>query len=58
MDAFLKIYLPLFLVAFIAWVFVVPSLKVYKQTGINPFRFATKHNPTHDYVGSSMKVFI
>lgn len=58
MDAFLKICLPLFLVAFIAWVFVVPSLKVYKQTGINPFRFATKHNPTHDYVGNSMKVFI
>lgn len=58
MDAFLAIYLPLFLVAFIAWVFVVPSLKVYKQTGINPFRFATKHNPTHDYVGNTMKVFI
>ena len=58
MDAFLKIYLPVFLVTFIAWVFVVPSLKVYKQTRINPFRFATKHNPTHDYVGNSMKVFI
>jgi protein-S-isoprenylcysteine O-methyltransferase Ste14 len=58
MDAFLKIYLPIFLAAFIAWVFVVPSLKVYKKTGINPFRFATKQNPTHDYVGNSMKVFI
>lgn len=58
MDGFLKIYLPVFLMAFIAWVFVVPSVRVYRQTGINPFRFATKHNPTHDYVGNTMKVFI
>lgn len=58
MNGFLKIYLPVFFVVFIVWVFIVPSINVYKQTGINPFRFATKHNPTHDYVGNIMKVFI
>lgn len=58
MDAFLKIYLPIFLVGFILLVFVVPSIRVYRQTGINPFRFATKHDEAHDYIGASMKVFI
>ena len=58
MDAFLKIYLPLFFVGFILLVFVVPSVRVYRQTGINPFRFATKHDEAHDYIGASMKVFI
>lgn len=38
---FLKIYLPVFLVVFIVLVFVVPSVRVYRQTGINPFRFVT-----------------
>lgn len=58
MDAFLKIYLPLFFIGFILLVFVVPSVRVYRQTGINPFRFATKHDEAHDYIGASMKVFI
>ena len=58
MDAFLKIYLPIFLVGFILLVFVVPSVRVYLQTGINPFRFATKHDKAHDFIGASMKVFI
>jgi protein-S-isoprenylcysteine O-methyltransferase Ste14 len=58
MDAFLKIYLPIFLVGFILLVFVVPSVRVYQQTGINPFRFATKHDQAHDFIGASMKVFI
>lgn len=58
MDAFITIYLPIFFIGFILLVFVVPSVKVYRQTGINPFRFATKHNPAHDYVGGSMKLFI
>lgn len=58
MDAFLKPYLLIFFVAFIVLVFVVPSVRVYRKTGINPFRFATSHSPLHDYVGNSMKVFI
>ena len=58
MDAILKIYLPFYFIGFILLVFVFPSIRVYRQTGVNPFRFATGHNPTHDYVGNSMKVFI
>lgn len=58
MGAFLKVYLPLFFIVFVLLVFVMPSWKVYKQTGINPFRFATKHNPAHDYLGNSMKAFV
>ncbi len=58
MDAFLKLYLPLFLVGFILLVFVVPSVRLYRQTGINPFRFTTNHDKAHDYIGASMKVFI
>ena len=58
MDAFIKIYLPIFFVAFIMLVFVMPSVRVYKQTGINPFRFATRHDAAHDYLGNSMKGFI
>lgn len=50
--------MPIFLIGFIVLVFVVPSVRVYKQTGINPFRFATKHNEAHDYIGATMKVFI
>lgn len=58
MDAFLKLYMPVFFIVFIVLVFIAPSVRVYKKTGINPFRFATSHNPIHDYVGNSMKVFI
>lgn len=58
MDSFLKIYLPLFLISFIVLVFVIPSIRIYKQTGINPFRFATNIDGAHDYIGASMKVFI
>lgn len=58
MEAFLKYYLPVFVLGFIVLVFVVPSVRVYKQTGINPFRFITKTHQTHDFVGATMKLFI
>lgn len=57
MDTFLKIYLPVFIILFIILVFVVPSVRVYKKTGINPFRFTTNLYK-HDYVGATMKIFI
>lgn len=57
-PAFLQIYLPLFLAGFIILVFVIPSIRVYRQTGINPFRFATGDHAAHDYIGRTMKVFI
>jgi len=58
MDSFLRIYLPIFIILFIVLVFIVPSVRVYKKTGINPFRFVTNQDKAHDYVGASMKIFI
>lgn len=58
MEAFLRVYLPVFLLSFIALVFIVPTVRVYRQTGINPFRFATRHDAAHDFIGRSMKGFI
>lgn len=58
MEALLKYYLPVFVIGFILLVFVLPSIRVYKQTRINPFRFKTNIHKTHDFVGATMKVFI
>ena len=58
MEFSLRIYLPVFIIGFILLVFVLPSLKVYWQTGINPFRFKVNHHPAHDYIGAAMKWFI
>ena len=58
MESFLKIYLLLFVVFFIVLVFILPSMRVYRKTGINPFRFITNHDTAHDFVGMSMKGFI
>ena len=58
MHRLLPIYLPVFVFLFILLAFLVPSLRVYRQTGINPFRFATRHNALHDYVGGVMKVLV
>jgi protein-S-isoprenylcysteine O-methyltransferase Ste14 len=58
MNDFLKLYLPLFLFGYLVLVFVVPSIRVHRQTGINPFRFTTNHHTAHDYIGAALKVFI
>jgi protein-S-isoprenylcysteine O-methyltransferase Ste14 len=58
MEFILKLYLPIFLVGFVLLVFVMPSVRVYRQTGINPFRFATHYDEAHDYIGKLLKVFI
>lgn len=54
MLLFLNYYLPLFLVAYLVITFVLPSVRVYKQTGINPVTFGKSDN-AHDYIGSVMK---
>ena len=51
----LKIYLPLFLVVYLLITFVVPSVRVYRSTGINPVTFGKSDN-AHDYIGFIMKV--
>jgi len=58
MEMFIKIYIPVFFLLFIAWVFVIPSLNVYKKTGVNPFRFISNEDSAYDFLGVSMKVFI
>lgn len=55
MEDFLKYYLPLFLLAYLLITFVIPSVRVYKQTGINPVTFGKSDN-AHDYIGFIMKV--
>lgn len=55
MENFLTYYLPLFLLAYLLITFVIPSVKVYKQTGINPVTFGKSDN-AHDYIGFIMKV--
>jgi len=52
---FVKYYLPVFLLAYLLITFVLPSIRVYKQTGINPVTFGSSDN-AHDYIGSIMKV--
>lgn len=53
----LKIYLPLYLLAYILIAFVVPTYRTFKKTGINPITFAKTDN-AHDYIGFVMKLLI
>jgi protein-S-isoprenylcysteine O-methyltransferase Ste14 len=55
MNEFIKYYLPVFLIAYLLVTFVLPSMRVYKQTGINPVTFGKSGN-AHDYIGTIMKV--
>jgi protein-S-isoprenylcysteine O-methyltransferase Ste14 len=54
MENFLRNYLPIFLFAYLLITFVLPSVRVYKQTGINPVTFGKSDN-AHDYIGGVMK---
>jgi hypothetical protein len=53
----LRIYLPIYFLLFIIIAFVIPNIRVYKQTGINPVTFGKSDN-AHDYLGKVMKVLI
>lgn len=53
-TAFLKVYLPLFLLLYLLVTFVVPSWRVYRRTGIHPVTFG-KSDSAHDYIGRWMK---
>nr|WP_294908907.1 isoprenylcysteine carboxylmethyltransferase family protein [uncultured Lacibacter sp.] len=55
MISFLPYYLPVFLVLYLLVTFVLPSIRVYRQTGINPVTFGKTDN-AHDYIGLVMKV--
>jgi protein-S-isoprenylcysteine O-methyltransferase Ste14 len=53
----LRIYLPIYFLLFLVIAFVIPSIRVYKQTGISPVTFGKSDN-AHDYLGKVMKVLI
>src|SRR5690349_13479136 len=55
MTNFLQYYLPIFLLGYLLVAFVLPSVRVYRQTGINPVTFSKRDN-AHDYIGLLMKI--
>ncbi|HEY1045852.1 MAG TPA: isoprenylcysteine carboxylmethyltransferase family protein [Bacteroidia bacterium] len=57
MKTFLQIYLPIFLLIYLAVTFVIPSYRVYKKTGINPVTFG-KEDTAHNYIGFVMIILI
>jgi protein-S-isoprenylcysteine O-methyltransferase Ste14 len=57
METFLKYYLPVYFLVYLVVVFVLPTVRVYRQTGINPVTFGKTGN-AHDYVGNVMKLLI
>jgi protein-S-isoprenylcysteine O-methyltransferase Ste14 len=54
MNHFLRVYLPIYLVAYLVLAFVWPTYKTWKATGINPVTFG-KADTAHDYIGWVMK---
>ncbi len=57
MEHFLKIYLPIYLLAYFALAFIIPTYKTWKKTGINPITFG-KEPTAHNYIGLVMKILI
>lgn len=57
MEVFLKLYLPIYLLFYLAVAFVLPSYRTWKQTGINPITF-DKEDTAHNYIGFVMKLLI
>lgn len=55
MQLFLQYYLPVFVLLHLLVTFVLPSLRVYRQTGINPVTFGNT-DTAHDYIGFIMKL--
>lgn len=57
MQTFLKIYLPVYLILYMAVAFVLPTYRTWKQTGVNPVTFG-KTDTAHNYIGFLMKLLI
>src|SRR5690606_27695378 len=51
------IFLPAAMLLYLLLVFVVPSLLLWKRTGVNPFVFG-QTDKAHDYVGRVYKVVV
>lgn len=57
MEQVLRYYLPVYLVLYFALVFVIPTYRTWKQTGLNPITFG-KADTAHNYIGLVMKILI
>lgn len=57
MEQVLRYYLPFYLVLYFALVFVIPTYRTWKQTGLNPITFGKADN-AHNYIGLVMKILI
>lgn len=57
MQVFSKIYLPVYMLIYLAVAFILPSFRTWKQTGINPVTFG-KEDTAHNYIGFIMKLLI
>lgn len=55
MNEWLRIYLPLFIIVYLLIAFVLPSIRTFRQTGINPLVFGKTDN-AHDFIGRIMKL--
>lgn len=54
---FVQYFTSLFFIAYMAVAFVVPSVRTYKQTGVNPITFG-KNDNAHDFIGKWFKLLL
>lgn len=57
MEGFIKYFAAIFFIAYMFIAFVYPSVRTYKQTGINPVTFSNSDN-AHDYIGRLFKIIL
>lgn len=57
MENTLRIYLPLYLLAYLVIAFVIPTYRTWKLTGVHPVTFG-KEDTAHNYIGFIMKVLV
>jgi protein-S-isoprenylcysteine O-methyltransferase Ste14 len=57
MEGFIKYFATIFFIAYMLIAFVFPSVRTYKQTGINPVTFSNSDN-AHDYIGRLFKILL
>jgi protein-S-isoprenylcysteine O-methyltransferase Ste14 len=57
MHAFLRVFLPVFFIAYLGVAFLWRSWVVYRRTGVNPYVLGSGDGP-HDFIGRTMKFTI
>lgn len=57
MATFIQYFSIIFFVAYLLVIFVWPTIRTYRQTGINPLNFGSSGN-AHDFIGRWFKVLI